>query len=258
MNTELAKVVEGTPEEPKPAKRPLLFSYLRSAPSTEEYDVLRKLKVNAELKEFLSINNIFKTTFVGQEGRYACTSSNKQGYINNPLSVDLESISSLSMAFAMCAEAEGKFLCGWHIVETTYGYHIIQFKEYDEGGYENYSPMIWYNPKTGRVIWNANISSGKYDDMVKSIETYLPRVLQSLMKISLPIDLLEVCFASCGYSEEGYAAKSSDLSTHLLSGEIGRPQNTTHTLTGLSVISSSNGFNRHNRLRGKFALLIAQ
>ena len=216
------------------------------------------LALDSRTREIIRQNEMYKSIFVGNEGRYACTSSMMAGFKDNPLGVDVFAVSELTKAFDRMSNSADRMLAGWHMYDAHGGYFVIQFRDWDEDGSVGYSNKLRYNPNTGKVVRNDVSLLPKYSGLVKSIEEHLPAVLMSLMGISLPVDLFEVCLASPSFSEEGYADNDGNVDCYLMTGELGYPENKTHTLTGVSLITESNGFSRHKALEGRYALLIVQ
>ena len=212
----------------------------------------RSFHLDSVIQEISKRSGIGKTIFVANEGRYICTSSSLVGFVNNPLGVDLFSISEVTKALSRELKPKGCILSGWHLHDAYNGYYIVQFCYCDDSGNLCYSDELLYRIKTSKFV--------KYNSesvyIVKTLESYLPGILKSLQGINIPIDLFEVCVASLSLSEEANGV--SDIYSYMATGELGYPENRTHTLSGLSIISGYNGFTRHPFLNGKYALLIVQ
>ena len=215
-------------------------------------DKYRSFHLDSVIQEISKRSGISKTIFVANEGRYICTSSALIGFANNPLGVDLFAVSGVTKALSRSLKLKGCILSGWHLHDAYNGYYIVQFCYCDDLGNLCYSDEFLYRIKTSKFV-RYDIEN---DYIVKMIEANLPAILKSLQGVDIPIDLFEVCVASLSLSEE--AKGVSDFYSYMATGELGYPENRTHTLSGLSIISGHNGFTCHPFLNGRYALLIVQ
>lgn len=219
----------------------------------------RILSIDNTVGRIIQKNEMFKTVFVGNVGKYACTSSMKKGFKSNPLGVNVYAVAAISVKFSEILESMGCYLSGWHVYDSGNGCYTISWSACDGDLYELDSSKLLYNITTGRVIEFETPFFGDTVEPYKTIEANLPKIIVSLRNNSVPIDLFEVCIADNCLSEEGVNAQQGNaVVSYLMSEDIGNVENTSHVLNGVSVISNQNAFTQYPLLDGKYALIVVQ
>ena len=222
------------------------------------------LTVNDTVMGIISKYNMNKSVFKGNLGRYACTSSLLAGFNGNPFGIDTLAIAKISTAFKEYYKRKGLNFSGWSVHDDHVWYFVISCTSLNDEYAEEGAIKIRYSRRTGRVVMKDFFGNDAATKVCAIVEEYMPKLLKSLQSVSLPIDLFEVCIASDWASEEGYMGSNGnpdyerENASYLLTGELGYAENRTHVLTGVSLVTKNNGFNKNADLEGKYALLIVQ
>lgn len=185
------------------------------------------------------------SSLVALQGKYLVSPFSWSGKENNLFNLDIAAINEISLAFMRSLHNSGLLFGGWHMYDSGKGYYCISCTaHYGKSGLmkhgESRFGRILYYPLSRRVKDNDNWFSCR-SVLLSTIKKYLPRVLRSLQRVKLPIDLLEVSYTM------GYELRNS--------GKMPFNEHTTVT-SGLSTICKENGFLNFNSLQGKTALLV--
>ena len=214
----------------------------------------RVLSIDHAVGSLIKRNEMYKSLFEGNLGRYACTSSKKFGFRKNPLGVDAEAVAAISKILVKILGSMGYFLSGWHLYDAGEGHFVMSWSACDDSFYEVDSNHLVYNPKAGELD-EVEPFFGDTIEPYKTIKENLPKILSSLKKVSVPIDLFEVCIADEPSSEEG---QNSPDGTYMKEGKVGSEANSKYILSGISIVSQKNGFVSLPQLGGRYAFLVVQ
>ena len=221
----------------------------------------RVLSIDHSVSKIIQKNEMYKSIFKSNLGRYACSSSMKQGFKSNPMGIDAKAVVEISQVFNKILSSMSYYLSGWLLNDATNGYFVISWSARDDNFYEVDTSKLYYNVSTGKVSEGEEPFFGESAEPFRTIERVLPKILVSLQNIPVPVDLFEVCLVDEASSEEGQAGKfesGKNISSYILSGDIGLVSNSAYVLNGISVVSKNNGFNSELNLDGKYAVLVVQ
>lgn len=218
----------------------------------------RILSIDNTVGRIIQKNELYKSIFVGNAGKYACTSSMKEGFKSNPFGINIKAVANISTKFNEIMESMGCCLSGWNIYNSGNGFYTISWSACDEDLYELDSSKLVYDVQTGKVSELGKAFFGESIEPFETIEENLPKILVSLRNVSMPIDLFEVCIADNFMSEEGSNFTQGGVISYLMSEDIGNVHNESHILSGVSLISDQNEFTQYPFLDGKYALIVVQ
>lgn len=220
------------------------------------------LEADSKVEGIIRKYKLHKTVFESPSGRYLCTSSMEDGFVNNPLGVDAKAVCNISRFIEKFLYDQDLLFVGWSMHDNMNGTYQIDIHAVDRDYEEDHcvpnvlflcdKGMTWVDEKSQEFF---GIPEGYFNDVLSDIVS----VVNSIQGIGISIDLFEVCIAGAKYSEEGYNNEDGEVDSYICSGEIGNAGNNKYLLNGISVITAYNGFDGFcKKLYGKYAVLVVQ
>ena len=215
----------------------------------EDTKDLKCLVVDEQISKVLCNSMMLGDIFVGNAGRYFCTSSNIAFFKHNMFNVNAVAVHNISCLFKSLVETDNtdfvKYLAGWRLFESYKGYFALEVLIRDKSGCDAVYCSLNVT-KSGKTYGDVSVAVD--EGFHKVLTRNVMALLKSLEAVDLPIDLFEVCYFR---SNENTDAKKGYC-------ELGSELNTSHCLSGVSFICEENGFEEHENLYGGYALLYVQ
>ena len=211
-----------------------------------------------EYNRLLSIDHAIGR-FMEKSSLYSTNQSvfaNRRSFKNNPLGINLKAVASISLKLAKVLEEKGCFLSGWHIYDAKNGYFVISWSACDTNLYEVGNNILCYDSRTGRMSEGDETFFGNAVEPFATIRMNLPKILDSLKHIGVPIDLYEMRITDGAHLKEYGISESEQVIVYLMSGEISRINSLPFMVRGVSLSSDRISFKDLPLLEGGYTVLV--